>query len=90
MSLSVADYGKIAVTQDCPWRNHQAITKSDSTTYDPPLRGLFVGGAGDVVLTDLAGVDASYTVPAGAIIDWLIITKVKSTGTTATLMVGGY
>ena len=49
-----------------------------------------MGGAGDIVLTDTAGVDATYTVPAGAIIDWLLVTKVKSTSTTATGINGAY
>jgi len=38
---------------DNPLRRMQAITKSDATTYDPPIILLRVGGAGDLSVKDL-------------------------------------
>lgn len=66
-----------------------AITTSDATTYDPPLRALYVGGAGNVALTTRGGQTVTLTAPpVGTLIDWVLITKVMATNTTATLLVG--
>jgi hypothetical protein len=72
-----------------PAQDHAPVVPSDSTTYAPPFRRLFVGGAGAVVVTSRFGVDASYTCPAGTLLD-VSGTKVKATGTTATLIVAQY
>ena len=65
-----------------------AITASDSTTYDPPLRGVFVGGAGNLNVTGVDGVAVLFTgVVAGSIIP-IACTQVLSTSTTATNMTG--
>lgn len=67
-----------------------AITKSDSTTYNPPLKKLWVGGAGNVAVL-LSGDSAAVTLTgatAGQWIEGLSISKVMSTNTTATLIVG--
>lgn len=86
--LLAADIDKIARTPEGLWRKHKAITKSDSTTYDPPLRGLLVMGAGDVVATDLEGNDVTYpSCPVGFFIHALL-TKVKA-ATTATNLISG-
>lgn len=70
--------------------NHQLdITKSDVTEYDPPLAAIHVGGAGTVRTVSSGGDTANYTVPAGGYI-FGQFTKVMSTGTSATLMVGLY
>jgi hypothetical protein len=66
-------------------RNHFAVTKSDATVIYADA--LFVGGAGDVTCLDRDGTSATYTVPAGAYI-LAEVTKVMSTGTTATGIVG--
>lgn len=72
-----------------PAINAQAITTSDSTTYNPAIRALYVGGAGNVAITTSQGDVVTLTaVPVGAVIDWALITKVMLTNTTATLMVG--
>ena len=66
-----------------------AITKSDSTTYDPPLRGVYVGSVGDVAVLPV-GNAAAVTfvgVPTGSYV-WAVCTKVMSTGTSASSMVG--
>lgn len=66
-------------------RNHFAITKSDATVI--LCDAVFVGGAGDIVILDKDGTSATYTVPANTILP-ITATKVMSTGTTATNIVG--
>jgi hypothetical protein len=76
-------------TATSPAVSQVAITKSDTTVYDPPLKALWVGGAGDVAVVaadDTAAVTISG-VNGGQIIP-VSISKVMSTNTTATLMVG--
>jgi hypothetical protein len=67
-----------------------AVTPNDSTVVD--FAALYVGGAGNVTLTTLnaSGADADVlftAVPAGSILP-VHCSKVKSTGTTATAIVG--
>jgi len=67
--------------------NWQAVTKSDTTAYTG-MRGLYVGGAGDVALM-APGATAAVTfvgVPAGAVLPVQAV-KVMSTNTTATSIV---
>lgn len=62
-----------------------AITKSDSTTFY--ARSLYVGGAGDVVVTTRKDTDVTFkAVPAGTILP-IRCSKVKA-ATTATDIVG--
>lgn len=76
-----------AVERDAPGTGAVAVTASDVTVYDPPLRALFVGGAGNVTLTGLDGIDAVFTgVTAGTILP-VSCTKVKA-ATTATNITG--
>jgi hypothetical protein len=66
----------------------KAITPSDATTYDPPLRGLRVGTtAGDITVISN---DVSVLIPAVQISESLgmNITKVMATGTDATGITG--
>lgn len=65
-----------------------AVTPNDSVDISlAPCIGLFVGGAGNLVVTMSDGNDVTFTgVPAG----WwmpISVTRVKSTGTTATNIV---
>ena len=63
------------------------VTASDVTVYDPPLRYLWVGGGGNVVITGMDDVDVTWTgVQAGGYI-LMACTKVKA-ATTATNIVG--
>lgn len=65
-----------------------AVTASDSTVFNPPLRGLYVGTTGAVAVTcpDLS--TAVFTaVPAGLIIP-VLCSKVLATGTTASTIIG--
>lgn len=76
-------------TATSPAVSQVAITKSDTTVYDPPLKALWVGGAGDVAViaaddtaaVTISGVNGGQIIPVS-------ISKVMSTNTTATLMVG--
>lgn len=72
-----------------PARGLVAVTKSDATVYDPPLRALYVGGGGNVAILapdDEAAVTLT-DVPAGTILP-ISCAKVMSANTTATLLVG--
>lgn len=63
----------------------EAVTKSDTT--EARYFGLYVGGAGDLVLTTLAGDEVTFTgVPAGFLLP-LGVRRVKN-ATTATNIVG--
>lgn len=63
-----------------------AVTPSDSTILKS-VRGLYVGGAGNVAVTMPDGSTATFqSVPAGAILP-VQATQVKATGTTATNIV---
>lgn len=70
---------------------------SDTVTYAPPLRRIYVGGTGDVKVdtphpTNTAGTAVTVTyksVPANSYLSCRA-TKVYLTGTTATLMIGEY
>lgn len=78
----------VAPIPDGPGVSAFAVTKSDSTVFSPPTRRLWIGGTGDVaVLMQQDTVPVTYSaVPVG----WLdvSVTKVMSTGTTATLIIG--
>lgn len=66
-----------------------AITKSDSTDLTASsIRGLYVGGTGDLAITTKAGSTVTFkAVPVGFVLH-LPIAKVMSTNTTATNIVG--
>lgn len=65
-----------------------SLTKSDVTVYDPPLRQVDVIDGGTVTIIDGRGVSKALpSLPAGYPIKCLV-TKVMSTGTTATSFVG--
>jgi len=72
-----------------PADNAAAVTKSDSTVLSPIPRGLYVGGAGDLVVTMAGGGDITFTaVPAGTILP-IRVSKVKA-ATSATAIVAIY
>lgn len=65
-----------------------AVTPSDSTTYSPLLCGLYIGGAGNVVVKGRSGVAVTFTnVPAGTILP-IVVSAVMATNTTATSITG--
>lgn len=75
-----------------------AVVPNNSDTFNPPLSGIFVGGAaGNIVITrsvangdDVSQSDLTITsAAAGSVITGVgMITAIKSTGTTATGLVG--
>lgn len=69
-----------------PARGGAAVTKSDTAVVN--FRALYIGGAGDVAVTGEDGENVTFeSVPAGSIIP-IRCTKVLSTGTSATKIVG--
>jgi hypothetical protein len=62
-----------------------SVTPSDSTVTN--YRAIWVNGAGDIALRDDQGNDETFTVIAGTLLP-LQPTRVLSTGTTATGIIG--
>lgn len=70
--------------------NGFAIAPNDTQNLPFLVKGIWVGGAGIVVVVLLGGDTVTLAgVPAGTLLN-LNATKVFSTGTTATLLVGLY
>lgn len=66
-----------------------SITKSDSTEYLPTLRQIYVGVGGDITVVDQSGETILFKdVPQGMTIGPFFVKKVKSTGTTASSLIG--
>lgn len=64
------------------------LTPLDATVYSPPLVGLYVGGTGDVTVKGRGGNAVTFKAcPVGFRLD-MLISRVMSTGTTATLLTG--
>ena len=67
------------------------VTKSDTTTYDPPLLGISIGTAGNLAVI-MSDDTAAVTIPANALAigvqHSMSVTKVMSTNTTAAEIVG--
>ncbi len=63
---------------------HQAITPSDSVDVSPKPRALWVQTDGNLSIADRAGTVLTYAVKAGMVIPFRA-TKVRATGTTATV-----
>jgi hypothetical protein len=64
------------------------LTKSDTTTYDPPFSAFYVGGTGDVAVRTVGGQTVTFSaVPVGAIIP-ISFDRLMSTNTSATLVLG--
>lgn len=66
-----------------------SVTPSDSTTYSPALRQLYVGSTGNVSVQDEAGNTVTFmNVQAGFYLTPFFVKKVLATGTTAGAIVG--
>jgi hypothetical protein len=66
------------------------ITPSNSTTYKPCLRSVYIGGAGNLRVRGVNGGTVTFTnVPAGSILP-IQVDQVLLTGTTATGIIGLY
>ncbi len=66
-----------------------SVTPSDSATFSPLPKGIYVGGAGNIALTGEDGTSVTFAVVAGAFLP-LCPSKVLSTGTTATGIIALY
>lgn len=65
-----------------------AITPSDTVNCVAMFRGIYVGGAGNIVVVDLSGNVTTFTaVPVGTQLN-IAGRRVNATSTTATLLVG--
>lgn len=68
-------------------RRAAAITPNNTTVYDTPVV-VYVGSAGDIAVTDVYGTQVTFTAfPAGQILP-LYVLSVKTTGTTASGLIG--
>lgn len=72
-----------------PPEKHLQITPNDGVNLADIPKALYIGGAGDIVVTDKYGTDITYAVSAGFILPFRPV-RVKATGTTATNIVGWY
>ena len=65
-----------------------AVTPHDTNPLTETTRGLYVGGAGDIAAVMASGASVRFpAVPAGSVLP-VRLTRILSTGTTATSMVG--
>jgi hypothetical protein len=69
--------------------NIAAVTPSDTAKIEPHAVSLYIGGAGDVVVTAVDGGKATFTVAAGTVLP-VQATMVDATGTTATNIIALY
>lgn len=73
-----------------PSRLCEAITKSDAVNLTYLTRAIYVGGTGDVVAVFPDDSTVTFSaVPAGTVLP-IVVKRVNSTSTTATLMVAMY
>lgn len=59
-------------------------------TFDPPLKGLYIGTAGNVRAVSVGGDDKTFVAMANGIWHPMPIRMIKQSGTTASNMIGGY
>lgn len=79
----------IPSNDSAPARDFRAVTPSDTVGFGH-ARGLYVGGAGNVVAVSLSGNVVTFTgVPAGTTLD-IQCNRVNATSTTATSIVALY
>jgi hypothetical protein len=72
---------------DSPAVSGFTVTPSDTTVFDPPTRGLWVGVTGNIAVRFADGTSVTLSnVPVG--LYPFALDMVKSTSTTATTMIG--
>lgn len=70
-----------------PAQDYAAVTPSDSSNFSQEARGLYIGGAGNVVAVTRTGTAVTFTgVLAGSVLP-ITCVRVNSTSTTATNIV---
>jgi len=72
---------------DAPASHAEAVTPNDGADLTTSARGLYIGGAGDVVLVTTGGDEVTFSSLTAAAILPVRTARVKSTGTTATNIV---
>ena len=77
------------VNHSAPAEYAVAVTKSDSTVLNA-TRAIYIGGSGDVAVTMAGGGNVTFSTLAAGTILPVRVTKVLSTGTTATNIVALY
>lgn len=77
----------MSVSKTVPAREAIELTPNDAVTFDRAFTALWVGSAGTVTLTDTLGNNAAFVIPAPGLLP-VQATRVLSTGTTATDIVG--
>lgn len=84
-------FANLSESLSVPADNLVAITPSDSTDLPQVSRGIYVGGAGNIVVTPAAGgSNVTFSaVPAGTVLP-IRVSRVLSTSTTATSLVNLY
>lgn len=70
-----------------PFANAAAVTPSDSADLADVTQALYVGGAGALAVVMQGGQTVTFSaVPVGTVLD-IRVSRVKATGTTATLII---
>jgi hypothetical protein len=83
MSFSPSDYQVSGNAPESPGFGSVAVTPSDATTYDPPLRSVYVTAGGAVAFEGVDGLTDAWTVPDAFLLP-VRVRRVLATGTTAT------
>lgn len=90
MAASDKTSGLDGAAQMQPAQSGEAVTKSDTVELSHVSRGVYVGGAGDVVAIMADGTSLTFSsVPAGTILP-IRAKRIHSTGTSATNMLALY
>lgn len=91
MALQNKDYTEVGSGYEQPARQLVTITPDDSNDLNQPVRGIYVGGGGDLnilAIDDAVGNNKTLSaVPQGTFVP-VITKRVLSTGTTASLLIG--
>lgn len=72
---------------EAPADKAEAITPNDGADLAYTTRGIYVGGAGNIVAT-VGGTDVTFTAAQAGTVLPIRATRIKATGTTATALVG--
>ena len=73
-----------------PFTNAFAVTPNDSTDLDYVTRGIYIGGSGDVVVITKGGDEVTLVNTLAGTYLPIRVSRIKSTGTTATNILGLY
>ena len=86
--MSTDSHAGMLGTLSSPCSHAEAVTPSDTVDLTITSRALFIGGAGALAVITALGETVTFTgVVAGTVLP-LRVSRVKSTGTTATNIVG--